>query len=154
MKGLFYLILFAAVVWLIINHKRWLNWVRGIQPAPRYQPPAQLFGLDIRPESLPDNVAEAAYQLWQSGDARGALSLLYRGALSRLAQQENVSLKASDTEGDCLRVVQHTQAPSISGYYAQLTSAWQAVAYAGRAPQAAEGEALCHAYPEHFGAAR
>jgi len=153
-KGAFYLILFAAVVWLIINHKRWLNWVRGIKPAPRYQPPAQLFGLDIRPESLPANVAEAAYQLWQSGDARGALSLLYRGALSRLAQQENVTLRASDTEGDCLRVVQHTQADAISGYFARLTSAWQAVAYAGRTPQPAEGEALCRAYPEHFGVAR
>lgn len=150
-KGLFYLLLFAAVVWLIINHERWLNWVRGIKPAPRYQPPAQLFGLDIRPESLPTNVADAAYQLWQSGDARGALSLLYRGALSRLAQQENVNLKASDTEGDSLRVVQHTQADSISGYFARLTTAWQAVAYAGRTPQAAEGEALCRAYPEHFG---
>lgn len=153
-KGLFYLLLFAAVVWLIINHERWLNWVRGIKPAPRYQPPAQLFGLDIRPESLPTNVADAAYQLWQSGDARGALSLLYRGALSRLAQQENVNLKASDTEGDCLRVVQHTQADSISGYFARLTTAWQAVAYAGRTPQAAEGEALCRAYPEHFGVTR
>jgi len=152
-KGFFYLLLFAAVVWLIINHQRWLNWARGIKPAPRYQPPAQLFGLDIRPESLPDNVSEAAYRLWQSGDARGALSLLYRGALSRLAQQENVSLKASDTEGDCLRVVQHTQTSSISSYFAQLTRAWQAVAYAGRTPQAAEGEALCRAYPEYFGVA-
>lgn len=151
-KGAFYLILFAVVVWLIINHRRWLNWMRGIQPAPRYQPPAQLFGLDIRPESLPDNVAEAAYKLWQGGDARGALSLLYRGALSRLAQQENVSLKASDTEGDCLRLVRQTQAPAISGYFAQLTGAWQAVAYAGRTPPATEGEALCHAYPAHFGA--
>jgi len=71
-----------------------------------------------------------------------------------LAQQENVTLRASDTEGDCLRVVQHTQADAISGYFARLTSAWQAVAYAGRTPQPAEGEALCRAYPEHFGAAR
>jgi hypothetical protein len=153
-KGFLYLVLFAALVWLIINHERWLNWMRGVKPAPRYQPPAQLFGLDIRPESLPENVAEAANQMWRAGDARGALSLLYRGALSRLAQQENVSLSASDTEGDCLRVVQHTQAPATSGYFAQLTAAWQAVAYAGRAPQADVGETLCRAYPEHFGAAR
>ena len=153
LKGVLYLALFAAVVWLLINHQRWLNWMRGIKPAPRYQPPAQLFGLDIRPESLPDNVAEAAYRLWQSGDARGALSLLYRGALSRLAQQGNVSLKAGDTEGDCLRVVQHTQAQAISGYFAQLTGAWQAAAYAGRVPQANEGEALCRDFTQHFGPA-
>ena len=153
-KGLFYLILFGAVVWLIINHQRWLNWMRGIKPAPRYQPPAQLFGLDIRPESLPDNLAAAALKLWQAGDARGALSLLYRGALSQLAQQENVSLKASDTEGDCLQVVQRTQTEFTSTYFSQLTRAWQTVAYAGRAPQAADGEALCRDFSAHFGAAR
>lgn len=150
-KGVFYLILFAAVVWLIINHQRWLNWMRGIKPAPRYQPPAQLFGLDIRPESLPDNIAEAAQKLWQAGDALGALSLLYRGALSRLAQHEQVTLKISDTEGDCLLIIQRTQTQAISGYFAQLTRAWQSVAYAGRAPQGAEGEALCSNFTAHFG---
>ena len=154
LKGLFYLLLFAALVWLLINHQRWLNWMRGIKPAPRYQAPTQLFGLDIRPESLPANLAEVAQKLWQAGDARGALSLLYRGALSRLAQHENVTLKASDTEGDCLLEVKRTQAQTISAYFAHLTSAWQTVAYAGRAPQAAEGEVLCRAYAEHFGASQ
>ncbi len=153
-KGLFYLFLFASVVWLIINHQRWLNWMRGVKPVPRYQAPTQLFGLDIRPESLPENPAEAALKLWHSGDARGALSLLYRGALSRLAQHENVTLKTGDTEGDCLQEVQRTQASPVSGYFAHLTTAWQTVAYAGRAPQAAEGEALCHEYSAHFGSAR
>lgn len=150
-KGLFYLILIAAVVWLIINHRRWLNWMRGVKPTPRYQPPAQLFGLDIRPESLPDNLDEVALKLWQSGDARGALSLLYRGALSRLAQHEHVTLKVSDTEGDCLQEVKRTQAAAISGYFTHLTTAWQTVAYAGRAPQALAGEALCREYTQHFG---
>ena len=153
-KGALYLLLFAAVVWLLINHKRWLNWMRGIKPTPRYQPPAQLFGLDIRPESLPDNLAEAALKLWQDGQAADALSLLYRGALSRLAQHELVNLKASDTEGDCLSIVKHTQTPPASSYFAQLTRAWQTVAYAGRAPQAAEGEALCRDFTQHFGAAQ
>lgn len=153
-KGALYLALFALLVWLLINHRRWLNWLRGIQPAPRYQPPTQLFGLDIRPESLPNHLAEAALKLWQAGAARSALSLLYRGALSRLAQHEAVALKASDTEGDCLQVVQHTQMLATSAYFARLTNAWQTVAYAGRAPQAAEGEALCHDFTEHFGVAR
>lgn len=153
-KGLFYLLLIAAVVWLIINHRRWLNWMRGIKPVPRYQPPTQLFGLDIRPESLPEKLAQVALQFWQAGDARGALSLLYRGALSHLAQHEHVTLKASDTEGDCLQEVTRTQGPATSGYFAHLTTAWQMVAYAGRAPQALAGEALCREYTEHFGGAQ
>ena len=153
-KGLLYLLLFALVVWLILNHQRWLNWMRGVRPSPAYRPPAQLFGLDIRPESLPPNLAEAALQLWQAGDARAALSLLYRGALSRLAQHEQVTLKISDTEGDCLHEVQRTQVQTTSAYFAHLTQAWQTVAYAGRAPLSAEGEALCREFTEHFGGGR
>ncbi len=152
-KGLLYLALFAAIVWLLINRARWLNWMRGIKPASTYQPPAQLFGLDIRPESLPANIGEAAIQLWRAGDTRGALSLLYRGALSQLATRDGVALKASDTEGDCLHAAAHTLEPAKSGYFARLTAAWQMAAYADRAPQAAEGEALCRDFPAHFGTA-
>lgn len=152
-KGLLYLALFAAIIWLIIYRARWLHWMRGIKPALAYQPPAQLFGLDIRPESLPANIAEAAIQLWHAGDTRGALSLLYRGALSRLATRDGVALKASDTEGDCLRAAARALDPVNSGYFARLTSAWQMAAYAGRAPQGAEGEALCRDFPAHFGVA-
>ena len=152
-KGLLYLALFAAIAWLLINRARWLNWMRGIKPAPKYQAPTQLFGLDIRPESLPANIAEAAMQLWQGGDTRGALSLLYRGALSQLATRDGVALKASDTEGDCLHAAAHTLEPAKSGYFGRLTTAWQMAAYAGRAPVADEGEALCRDFTAHFGAA-
>ena len=149
-KGFLYLALFAAIVWLILYRERWLNWMRGIKPPPKYQPPAQLFGLDIRPESLPENIAEAAMEYWRAGDPRAALSLLYRGALSRLAARDGVALKASDTEGDCLRAATRVLGASNSGYFARLTGAWQRVAYAGRAPQTEEGEALCRDFNTHF----
>jgi hypothetical protein len=153
-KGLLYLALFAAIVWLLINRERWLNWMRGIKPAPKYQAPTQLFGLDIRPESLPENLAEAALQLWQIGDTRAALSLLYRGALSHLATRGGITFKASDTEGDCLHVAAQNLEPLKSGYFARLTAAWQLAAYADRAPQGAEGEALCRDFPGHFGSVK
>jgi hypothetical protein len=137
-KGLLYLALFAAIVWLLINRARWLNWMRGIKPAPKYQPP---------------NIGEAALQLWHAGDTRGALSLLYRGALSQLATRDGVALKASDTEGDCLHAAAHALAPAKSGYFTRLTAAWQMAAYADRAPVTAEAEALCRDFPAHFGAA-
>ncbi len=150
-KGLLYLALFGAIVWLLINRERWLNWMRGIKPAPKYQAPTQLFGLDIRPESLPENITEAALQLWHAGDTRAALSLLYRGALSHLATRGGIALKASDTEGDCLQVATQSLEPLKSGYFARLTAAWQLAAYANRAPLVAEGEALCRDFSVHFG---
>ena len=154
LKGALYLALFAGLVWLVLNRERWLNALRGIKPAPAYQPPQQLFGLDIRPESLPADIATAARALWQQGEARAALSLLYRGALSRLAAGGSLVLKTSDTEGDCLRAVMRVSDNNTSGYFARLTQAWQMVAYAARPPAVLEGEQLCAEFDAHFAAAR
>ena len=48
--------------------------------------------LDVRPESLPDDVGAAAWALWQAGKVPAALSLLYRGALSRLIHRFEVPI--------------------------------------------------------------
>lgn len=113
-------------------------------------PPAEVAGLDIRPESLPDDVAEAARQLLASGRHREALGLLYRGALSRLAHQSQIPFARGDTEGDCLMRV--TRAGSgARAYFAQLTRSWQGVAYAHTAPTGEDSERLCTGWREAFG---
>ena len=53
------------------------------RPRPRRRS-SHVRDLDVRPESLPDDVGAAAWALWQAGQVPAALSLLYRGALSRL----------------------------------------------------------------------
>lgn len=149
-KGALYLALFAGIVWLILYRERWLNILRGIKPAPAQAIPQQLFGLDIRPESLPADVAAAALNLWRQGNARAALSLLYRGALSRLAGGGLLQLKASDTEGDCETAVSRVAPGAVSMYFAHLTRAWQMVAYAARTPAPEQGEKLCADFDVHF----
>ena len=55
-------------------------------PAGRAPPPpavSRVSGLDIRPDSLPEDVGAAALALLEAERTRDALSLLYRGALSR-----------------------------------------------------------------------
>ena len=42
--------------------------------------PTHVRDLDIRPESLPDDIGSAARLLWDRGDQRAALALLYRDA--------------------------------------------------------------------------
>src|SRR5205085_9151109 len=66
--------------------------------------PSHVRELDIRPESLPRDVGAAARALWERGEQRAALSLLYRGMLSRLVHVHRVPIRASSTEGDCLRL--------------------------------------------------
>jgi hypothetical protein len=93
----------AALLWALYQLARRLPHL--IEPlAPRAEPPPVLFGLDIAPETLPADVAGTAARLLGEGQVRGALSLLYRGALSSLVHARGVALQPGDTEGDCLRL--------------------------------------------------
>lgn len=117
-----------------------------------YQPPRALFGMDIRPESLPDDVAGAAQALIEAGRLREALGLLYRGALSALVHRENIVLILSDTEIDSLQRVQARATPPSAAYFAQLVAAWQETAYADRAPEPQAAGELCRQWRIVFGA--
>ena len=115
-------------------------------------PPSDLFGLDIRPGSLPKDVAGAALSLWRAGGRRAALSLLYRGALARLVHEHGLEVAAGATEGDCLRSALPVLRAEAGGYFRRLTRSWQAQAYAHR--EAEDGERLCREWPDHFGGSR
>ena len=118
-----------------------------------YTPPATLFGLDVRPESLPDDVAAAALALARAGELLKALSLLYRGALVTLLHRDGVELASGDTEDDCLRK-SRTHIPEASlAYFARLLGAWQRLAYARREVARAEVETLCSDWSAHFAGA-
>jgi hypothetical protein len=139
----------VALVLLIHTLVQRLGWLRG--PArSTYQPPDTLFGLDVRPESLPEDLAGAASRLAREGELLKALSLLYRGALVTLLHRDAVELVGGDTEEDCLRK-SHPRIPGTAHvYFARLLSAWQRLAYARRDVPGAEVEALCAEWPQHF----
>lgn len=112
-------------------------------------PPTTVAGLDIRPESLPDDIAAAALRAWRSGDARASLSLLYRGSLSALVHRFELRLKASYTEGDILARLGEQPGPRLD-YMQRLTLEWQGTAYAHRQPSDASITALCEAWRPLF----
>lgn len=129
--------------------------LRRFVPEPRlrkaaYRPPDALFGLDVAPESLPDDVASAAAAAARAGRAREALSLLYRGALSALVHRHEVALQAGDTEGDCLRAASRSLPRPGADYFGRLVAAWQAAAYAGKLPPLDGIEGLCNDWTLHF----
>ena len=57
-----------------------------VLPAEVFVAPTHVRDLDIRPETLPADIGAAARQLWERGEQRAALALLYRGMLSRLVR--------------------------------------------------------------------
>ena len=110
--------------------------------------PEVVAGLDVRPESLPADVAGAARARWLAGDAPGALSLLYRGALVCLIARHRLAIGRGATEGDCLAAVRAAGGPRED--FAELTRAWQQVAYAGRRPTDAVALGLCDRWARHL----
>ena len=105
--------------------------------------PSHVRELDIRPESLPADIGAAVRELWLAGERRAALSLLYRGALSRLVHAHAVAIGSASTEGDCVRLARATLAPPSGDYVAALVSAWQLAVYGGRALATPQVLALC-----------
>ena len=71
------------------------------------------------------------------------LSLLYRGALSRLVHGHGVPIRAASTESECLTLAATRLAPPAQRFLAQLVAGWQGVAYARRALAPEDFEQLC-----------
>jgi len=130
--------------------------LRKFIPGPRvrkigdYEPPANLFGLNVSPESLPEDIGAAASVLVRQGRLRDALSLLYRGALSVLIHRHRVIVRAGDTEGDCERAA-HAGLPSeASGYFSRLLAIWRQAAYAGSETESQTIDELCRDWALYF----
>ena len=132
-----------------------LYYLRKFRPEPRlrnapaYRPPDALFGFDLAPESLPDDVAGTAQELARAGRLREALSLLYRGALSSLVHRHHLPFDPGDTEGECTLAVR-MGLPASADYFSRLVGTWQALAYAARRPDADSVERLCDEWRPHF----
>lgn len=112
--------------------------------------PQQAFGLDLSRETLPDDIAASAEQLWQT-QPRAALGLLYRALLSHLLHDFNLTLKPADTESEVLARIEHLQRPDLLAYSRHLTGHWQNMAYGHRVPAAHLQQELCDGWRSLFG---
>lgn len=132
----------ALVVW------RYRDWLRTFvsrrprQPKVTRAQPAQLFGLPLGVETLPEDIAGTAEQLWAT-HPREALGLLYRGLLSHLLHDFNLPLKSADTEGQVLERIRQLQQPHLLGFSHELTHHWQNLAYGHQLPSVQTQQQLC-----------
>ena len=138
----------ALAAWLTLLIAKY-HWARGPRRPAREKDrgPCTLMGLDVTPESLPPEIPTAAWALWQGGDPGAAVRLLYRGALSWLMQQGHLSIRESDTEGDCLRHAGALPEARRRQYFADLTGIWLATAYGQIPPGPGVMRDLCDRWP-------
>jgi len=118
----------------------------------KFMAPTHVQDLDIRPESLPPDIGAAARALWERGDRRAALALLYRGMLSRLAHVHEVPIRDSSTEGDCLVLAGRKLDPVRIAYVTQLVRTWQRFTYGGMVIDDATALELCAGFAPNLDA--
>jgi hypothetical protein len=148
-------LLVLFLIYLIARHVGLQGWRLGKSR----DAPQVLFGLDVRPESLPDSVPAAARNLLAAGDTRGAVSLLYRGALVSLIQDGRIDIARGDTELELVGRVRRAHGNEAdgdakAGYFAALISIWQRVAYARQTLHPSEITPLIDAWATHFNVRR
>lgn len=131
-----WILLVIGILLLIYFRDSWLRLFKLTTKtqSEEYQAPEVMFGMDVRPDSLPDDIVSAVRKLWEDKKPREALSLLYRGALIKLINQDQIQLQNSHTENDVLRVSKATLNEIKQSYLSDLTAAWKQIAYAHRSP--------------------
>jgi len=148
---LFYIVLvaiIAGIVYLIIKNRHIFSGGVGTGRRSEARPKTEaIMGMDVRPESLPDDVVSAARAAWRDGDSHLALSLLYRGSIAWLVHRETLPIEESDTEGDCLRRVEMVNNTEYGPYFKNLTGMWVDVAYGEKEPDGNRMVELCDRWP-------
>ena len=146
---------FEAVLWALViglvgllvwRYREWLSTFTrriGLPQREKREAPQQLFGLEVAPQSLPDDVASSAQRLWNE-DPRAALGLLYRALLSRLIHDRGLALKSAHTEAEVLNLVDGLDDPELNIFSQSLTRHWQNLAYGHRLPPDAARDSLCN----------
>lgn len=142
-----------TVAFLLYHFSRNAEWMQGFSSGVKKGKrtlPTELFGLDIRPGSLPEDIVAEALQQLKAGNPRSALSLLYRGALVRLITEHQLEIPDSATEGECLREVRRHRSSGEADYFHKLTHTWLVTAYADIPAEPRLIEQLCHEWQQVY----
>jgi len=81
--------------------------------------------------------------LWDCGEHRASLALLYRGLLSRLAHVHRIPIRDSSTEGDCLALAARHLTLARREYASSLVGVWQRSVYGHEDARTGSVYALC-----------
>jgi hypothetical protein len=119
---------------------------RAQRAGPAIVAPTHVRDLDIRPESLPDDIGAASRELWNRGEHRAALALLYRGCLSRQAHVHSVPIRDSTTEGECVELAKRHLPSAAASYVSALVRVWQRAVYGASAPSIETVSSLCDGF--------
>jgi len=135
----------TLIVFVALYYRRTIH--RFVQQtktqSPRKSAPTAMFGLDLRQESLPDDIPASVRRLWEEENQREAVGLLYRALLSTLIHQHGFSFSDGNTEGECASIVRQRGIEQLSHYMQRITRCWQQLAYGHLLPEFKQVDSLC-----------
>jgi len=138
-----WLVIGVAIAMLVVAIVRIFRSIKPRSRATPFSAPTHVREMDIRPESLPEDIGAAALALWERGEHRAALALLYRGLLSRLVHSHEIPIRHSSTEGDCLVLAVERLSGERGEYVTRVIRMWQRAVYGAQLPQAADVQLMC-----------
>ncbi|HEY4126834.1 MAG TPA: DUF4129 domain-containing protein [Gammaproteobacteria bacterium] len=131
---------------LMVRYRRWLlAWFGPLEKKSVAVPFDPQLKVMQQEEALPADVAAAAHGLWERGEARRALALLYRGGVARMQEITGRELPHGATEAQCLGEAAHLPGASADTLR-RVVRAWQYAAYAHRLPEKAAFSELLAAW--------
>ena len=146
-RVLMWVVIAIAAGLIALYIMRLLSRVNGLSGRDgKFVAPSHVQDLDIRPESLPPDIGAAVRALWDRGDHRAALALLYRALLSRLVHVYEVPIRDSSTEGDCLVLAARHVDEERTRYATRLVKVWQRAVYGGETIDIDTVYALCDGF--------
>ena len=143
------LIVVILIATAILQREKWLHLLGiGEQQKKDETVIESLFGMDLRPHSLPDDIANSARRLAENNDLRGALSLLYRGVLSILVNHDKLAITSALTENEILTLANDEIKNTRKNYLSQLTNEWIRTAYSQSISTKDLVLSLCDQWPQ------
>lgn len=143
--------LLAYLIYWFVQNQGLARESRSGRARPERSLPTHVAGLDLRPESLPEDPATLAERLIGEEEYRSAFSLLYRGALSALVHRYALEIPNGATEGECQRLAQQQLEAGLHECFSGLTRVWLLLAYAHRLPEKQQALSLCRQWRGCFG---
>ncbi|MEM6819450.1 MAG: hypothetical protein AAF578_11745 [Pseudomonadota bacterium] len=135
------------VLLLVMTRDRWLPAKRHATQTTYRKTRLVVSGEVVDSEELPDNVPEEARALWDAGEHRKALSLIFRSSVINAIERFDLRLPDSATEGICMRAVSKSAHASYGQDFRRITEQWLRCAYGGRTPTDNEFESICQSEP-------
>ena len=152
-KGVLLVLAGVTLAWLLykaaVNRQLWAPRVTARKKSATR--PETLFGLALDAQSLPSDIPAECRRLLEQGDMRSALSLLYRGTLLALFEQDQLEVPDSATELECLDLVRSTCPGPLADFFAAMTPVWVRLAYDHQRPTESQIIQFCQQWDGLFG---